>query len=163
MAKLIPQKITPPPSDQTPAQDFRSAARQLTVQFLHQLAVQGDDIFIQLDRFLYEYSDQENTKDLARKWTKGTWQQREDIDRLIQKNSSHWDIKRISLVDHNNLRLAVYHLLYCPDIPPKVIINEAVELAKMFSTEQAPSFINGVLDSIRREIVNKNQKSPEEG
>ncbi len=157
MANTNPHKNSTAEPDQIPTKDYRTLARQLAVQFLHQLAIQGDDILVQLDRFLYENTDQENAKDLARKWTRGTWSQRNDIDKCIQKNSSNWDLARINLVDQNNLRLAVYQLLYCPDIPSKVVLNEAVELAKVFGTEQSPGFINGVMDSVRREIVSKNE------
>lgn len=160
MSKVNPHKYSAAETDQPPTKDYRTLARQLTVQFLHQLAVQGEDILVQLDRFLYENTDQEDAKDLARKWTRGTWTQRQQVDACIRKNYSNWDLARINLVDQNNLRLAIYHLLYCPDIPPKVVINEAVELAKLFGTEQSPGFINGVLESVRRDIAAKNDPNP---
>ena len=75
----------------------------------------------------------------------------EEIDALTGEYSSHWDLDRMAAVDRNILRLAVYELIYRGDIPPKVTINEFVEIAKKFSTGDSGSFVNGVLDRIYRE------------
>jgi N utilization substance protein B len=66
-----------------------------------------------------------------------------------------WDLSRLSFVDKNILRLAVYQLRFCPDIPPKVVINEALELAKKFGSAKSSAFVNGVLDSIFKKIKTK--------
>lgn len=113
----------------------------------------------QLDAFLEQYCDHPDTLRLARDWTRGAWQQRNDIDKIIQSVSDNWDLTRISQVDRSNLELAVFQLISCPDIPAKVAINEAVELAKMFSTAQAPGFINGVLDTIWKKNTKQTQNS----
>ncbi|MDY6952796.1 MAG: transcription antitermination factor NusB, partial [Thermodesulfobacteriota bacterium] len=73
----------------------------------------------------------------------------DEIDRLIERYSDNWKITRMSGVDRNLLRLAVYELLYCEDIPPRVSINEAIDIGKKFGTEHSSAFINGILDSIR--------------
>jgi len=70
------------------------------------------------------------------------------IDPLIEENSENWTLKRMAVVDRNILRLAVFELLYCPDIPFKATLNEAVELAKKFGSEDSSAFINGILDKI---------------
>lgn len=140
--------------------DYRTEARQLAVQFLHHLTVLGKMSHTQLESFLSEYSDQPPARELARKWIIGTWQYRDDLDRMIQSVSEHWDIARINIVDRNNLRLALYHMLHCPEIPPAVAINEAVELAKVFSTAQAPSFVNAILDALRRQIQSHKSSEP---
>ena len=74
---------------------------------------------------------------------------RVEIDALIERFSKNWKIRRMSCVDRNVMRIAVYELLYCQDIPPKVSINEAVDVGKKFGTEESGAFINGVMDSIR--------------
>ena len=75
----------------------------------------------------------------------------EEIDALAGEYSSHWDLERMAAVDRNILRLAVYELIYRDDIPPKVTINEFVDMAKKFSTEDSGAFVNGVLDRIFQE------------
>jgi N utilization substance protein B len=72
-----------------------------------------------------------------------------EIDPLIERHSDNWKISRMSGVDRNLLRLAIYELLYCEDIPPRVSINEAIDIGKKYGTEHSAAFINGILDSIR--------------
>lgn len=78
-----------------------------------------------------------------------------EIDAIIERYSSNWKISRMSCVDRNVLRIAVYELLYRQDIPPKVSINEAIDVAKKFGTDESGAFINGILDSIRIAMLNK--------
>ncbi len=132
--------------------DYRTCARVLALQFLHQLSVQKGKSLEMLDYFLNQQSD-DRCKELARQWILGTWRNAAQIDKHIKQVSTNWDLKRISIVDSANLRLAIYQLLYCPEIPPKVVINEAIELAKRFSTHQAPSFVNGILDAVLKTIA----------
>jgi N utilization substance protein B len=82
----------------------------------------------------------------------GVQQRRERIDTVIEQFSSNWKLSRMSCVDRNVLRIAVFELLYCDDIPPKVTINEAIDVGKRFGTEESGAFINGILDSIRLAI-----------
>ena len=132
--------------------DPRRRARQLALQCLYQFDVQKGQNFDQMDTFLAEYCPEAQICDLARQWIKGTWHRLGRIDKIISGASRNWEIDRISTVDRNNLRLAVFQLLDCPDIPPKAVINEAIELAKIFSTAQSPKFINGVLDAIKTKL-----------
>jgi transcription antitermination protein NusB len=74
---------------------------------------------------------------------------KDHIDRVIEQYSSHWKVRRMACVDRNVLRLAVFELLCCSDIPAKVSINEAIDIAKKFGSSESGSFINGILDSIR--------------
>ncbi len=78
----------------------------------------------------------------------GTWRHRRQIDKLISGCSEHWSISRMSKVDRSILRMAVYELLYCDDIPPKVTLNEAIDLGKAYGSENSGSFINGILDAL---------------
>jgi transcription antitermination protein NusB len=82
-----------------------------------------------------------------------------EIDQLIISASQHWRLDRMSIVDRNILRLAIYEMLYCDDIPPKVSINEAIDLGKTFSGEESGPFINGVLDQILLEVSKKSLPS----
>ncbi|MGH2271173.1 transcription antitermination factor NusB [Anaerohalosphaeraceae bacterium U12dextr] len=129
-------------------QDRRSLARELAMQALCQLDVQGQDILPWLGRFFREQTSDPMTLQLAEQWTQGAWQNIDDCDDKIAQAAAKWKLSRMSQVDRSILRLSVYQLQYCPDIPGKVVVNEAIELAKKYSTEQSPRFVNGVLDSI---------------
>ena len=89
----------------------------------------------------------------------GVRDKRRKIDDLLAANSQHWKISRMSGVDRNIMKIAVFEMMYCPDVPFKVAINEAIEISKQFSSEDSGSFINGVLDSIRKQIEQE-KKSP---
>ena len=85
---------------------------------------------------------------------------RAEIDALIERFSSHWKISRMSGVDRNVLRVAVFEMLCCQDIPSKVSINEAIDLGKKFGTEESGAFVNGILDSIRLAMEKENLSIP---
>ena len=87
------------------------------------------------------------------KLVSGVLETRAEIDSLIEKFSKNWKINRMSSVDRNVMRIAVYEMLYCEDIPPKVSINEAVDVGKKYGTEESGSFINGIMDSIRDALL----------
>jgi N utilization substance protein B len=133
--------------------DKRTKARELAMQALYQLDVQGPDLLARLmgDFFILNESD-DRTRLLAWEWTKGTWEHMEHCDELIGASTIRWQFSRLSPVDRSILRLAVYQLIHCGDIPPKVVINEAIELAKKFSTEKSGPFVNGVLDAVLKKL-----------
>ena len=79
----------------------------------------------------------------------------QEIDRLIEKYSENWRLERINMIDRAILRMATFELLYCEEIPPKVTLNEAIELGKRFGSEDSGSFINGILDRIQKEAIRK--------
>ena len=132
--------------------DPRHAARETALQFLYQLESQQGENLEMLEDFLTEYTDNDKTRALAETWIQGTWRNLERIDPLIRSASRNWDMSRINQVDLSNMRLAVYQLLECRDISGKVVINEAVELAKQYSTTEAPGFVNGLLDAVHNEL-----------
>jgi N utilization substance protein B len=84
---------------------------------------------------------------------RGTVEHRDEADELIKKYCKNWDLPRIAAVDRNILRLAIYEMLHREDIPPVVSINEAVDIAKRFSTQDSGRFVNGILDSVRNELL----------
>ena len=86
-----------------------------------------------------------------------------EIDALIKKRAEHWRIQRMAVVDRNILRLAIYEFLYEADTPKTVVINEALEIARRFSTFEATQFINGILDAIKRDLENNQTASAAHG
>ena len=132
--------------------DRRTRARELTMQALYQLDAQGPDVLEHLGPFFREADPDDFVRNLALDWSKGTWENLEQCDELITNSTIKWQFARLSPVDKSILRLAVYQLKFCTDIPPKVVINEAIELAKKYSTDKSPGFVNGVLDAILKKI-----------
>jgi len=128
--------------------DRRTRARELAMQALYQLDVQGDELLEEINTFLKQNTADDHIFQLADGWTKGTWENHKQCDDLITSVIIKWELSRLSRVDKSILRLSVYQLRFCPDIPPKVVINEGIELAKKFSSRQSPGFINGILDAI---------------
>ncbi len=133
--------------------DRRTRARELAMQALYQLDVQGSDYLDGLGAFLRENSEEDVILGMADEWSRKTWENLEVCDGLIKDAAVKWDLGRLSQVDRNILRLSAYQLKFCPDIPGKVVINEAIELAKKYSAEQSPRFVNGVLDAIFRKLT----------
>jgi len=132
--------------------DKRTRARELAMQALYQLDVQGPGLLDFLDRFFIENEPNDSARKLASDWTKGTWENLAQCDELIIDSTIKWQLSRLSPVDKSILRLAIYQLKFCPDIPPKVALNEAIELAKKFGSDKSGSFVNGVLDAILHKI-----------
>ena len=100
-------------------------------------------------------------RDFSRELVLGAWEYKERLDRLISQSSINWRLERMSHVDRNILRLAAFEVLYMKDIPPKVAIDEAVELGKKFGTEESGAFINGVLDNIYNHLQSERTKDDE--
>ena len=127
----------------------RSRGRELALQFLYQLDLRGPDLAPEADEFLKSQESDVETRSFALKLVRGTHQHVEEINAVIQGVAQNWDIGRMAVIDRNVLRLATYELLHCADIPPKVAINEAIELGKRYSTQNSGAFINGILDKIK--------------
>jgi transcription antitermination factor NusB len=122
------------------------------MQALYQLDVQGAAALDLLNCFLTENEQDESIRKHAFDWTMGTWEHIVQCDELIMSATIKWQFSRLSPVDKSTLRLAVYQLQWCQDIPPKVVINEAIEIAKKYSTDKSPAFVNGVLDSVLKTL-----------
>ena len=127
----------------------RHQARRLALQFLYQLDATGEELEPALERFRLAFGLDPKLADFFLRLIHGVAEHRDSLDEMIQSRSHNWRVARMAKVDRNILRLAVYELAFCKDVPDKVAINEAIELAKDFGTEESGSFINGVLDSIR--------------
>ncbi len=129
----------------------RTRARELALQQLYAEDVREDGRTLDVDRFLRLQTDDDTIYLFALGLVHGTNRHRKEIDAEIRRNARNWDLARLAVVDRNVLRMATYELLFRPDIPPQVTINEAIELAKRFSTARSGGFVNGVLDSVRRD------------
>lgn len=92
----------------------------------------------------------QETKDFANALVMGVYSNREEIDRLISKYTTNWQLDRMAVIDRNVLRFATYELLFASDIPPKVAMNEAIDIAKKYGDRDSGKFVNGVLDKINK-------------
>ena len=131
----------------------RRKAREIALQFLYQLEQNAatDPRPYEAD-FWQRHPVDEELRTFASALVHGAKRQQAQIDARIAASAEHWDLDRMAVVDRNLLRLAVYELLFEPDVPAKVAINEAIEIAKKFGTAESGRFINGVLDRIYREL-----------
>ncbi|MBW1644314.1 MAG: transcription antitermination factor NusB [Deltaproteobacteria bacterium] len=127
----------------------RRRARELALQALFYADMNQNDIEKVLEHFRYHFTPSKRALPYFMKLARGVARARNEIDTLIENYTDHWKISRISCVDRNIMRIGVYELLYCPDVPPKVAINEAIDVGKKFGAEESGAFINGILDSIR--------------
>ena len=127
----------------------RTRARELALQFLYQVDLLGPAKMEDLQDFLRDEERDGETVRFARRLVEGTREVQPELDEEIQRVAQNWQIGRMAVVDRNVLRLATYELLACDDIPPKVAINEAIELGKRYSTANSGAFINGILDKIK--------------
>lgn len=129
----------------------RTKAREFAIQFLYQVDITKQDVDSSLVDFwqnIEEEVDQE-VKDFASELVRGTTGNLSVLDSTLSQYATNWRLERMAVVDRNILRLGVFELLFRTDIPPKVSINEAVDLAKKYSGVEAGKFVNGVLDKIK--------------
>lgn len=134
----------------------RRRAREYALQFLFQSDFgDGKHRKNNLKQFLSEKENDPEVKNFASEIINGTISALDEIDSVIKKTAEHWVLERMAAVDRNILRFAVYELLYCNDIPSAVTINEAIEIAKKYSTSESAAFINGILDKIAKKTKTK--------
>ena len=131
----------------------RRHARELAVQFLYQHDLNVSPVDDNLPWFWQTQSGiPEPVRQFAEELIHGAVAQHEVIDQKIKQYTEHWELDRIAAVDRNVLRLAIFEMLFRDDIPPVVSINEAVEIAKKFSTRESGAFVNGILDRIKFDL-----------
>ena len=135
----------------------RRKGRELALQALYQIEITGDDSLTAVELFLSHFEGGAAAKEFARRLVSGVLSEREEIDRLIQHCTEHWKLLRMAKVDLVILRMATYELLFCPDIPLNVSLDEAIEIGKRFGTDDSPGFINGVLDQVAHSSYVKSQ------
>ena len=132
----------------------RTKAREFALQVLYQIDITHDSYNVSLNNFWQAHSE-ENIEEEIKKFTdelvKGVTENLEVIDVKIAQYATNWQLKRMAVVDRNILRMGCFELMFRDDIPFKVSINEAVELAKKYSSLEASKFVNGILDKINLE------------
>ena len=129
----------------------RRKAREYALQLLFQLDIRKEKPSAALfKRFWSEEERDEEIRTFAEETVKGTFKHLRTINSTILACAKNWSLDRMGAVDRNVLRMAVYEILYSMDIPPSVSINEAIELAKKFGTDESGAFVNGILDCVAR-------------
>jgi len=127
---------------------LRSKAREITLSLLYQVELSKADYFSAFNNYLQNYPQNQKTADYSILLLDGVLKNIVSIDCLIKEYAQNWDIQRMAVIDRNILRVACFELLFLTDIPPKVSINEAIELAKRFGDIDSPRFVNGILDKM---------------
>ncbi len=138
----------------------RRKAREIALQVLYSLNFVNIDVQKALDLFWGNFVAPKTAKEFAAALVRGTWEHREELDRLIAGCSDNWSLGRMSKVDISILRMAVFEFIYCDDIPPKVTLNEAIDLGKIFGSENSGSFINGILDALNLKLSREHADPP---
>ena len=129
----------------------RRRAREYALQILFQIDLTGSELNQELKDDFWEGSkEDDDVKEFTESIVRGTTENIASLDDVIRKAAENWQLERMAVIDKNILRIAAYELIYMPDIPPSVTINEAIEISKKYSTEESASFINGILDRISK-------------
>lgn len=150
----------------------RHRAREIALQLLYRydVGIQGEgrplpesaQLANEISSHFQHFQVAPPLREFAGLLVAGTLQEHVRIDELIEKHATNWKVSRMGSIERGLLRLATYELGYVAETPASVVINEAIELAKQFGTEETPAFINGILDSIRAEVRPNEQRASEE-
>ncbi|OGW12333.1 MAG: transcription antitermination factor NusB [Nitrospinae bacterium RIFCSPLOWO2_12_39_16] len=130
----------------------RRRGRELCLKILYQWDIQKDDIKSQIEDFWKYNPTPDDIQSFTARLAEGTYNHIKEIDSTIERFSEHWTLGRINKIDKNIMRSAVYELLYEDEIPSNVTINEAIDIAKKYGTEDSGHFVNGILDRIKKEL-----------
>ncbi|MBT3182920.1 MAG: transcription antitermination factor NusB [Nitrospina sp.] len=129
----------------------RRAARELALKFLYQTEFNPDDREVQMEQFCERADTHLEITEFMKVLVDKVFAHTKEVDTQLEKFSNHWALDRMSMIDRNILRLGISELLFDASTPPKVVINEAVEIAKKFGSADSPDFINGILDKVFKE------------
>ena len=129
----------------------RRKSRELALQALYQEELAGQAGLLDFEEFCTHFQVAKKAIPYARKLLQGVQEKKDAINQLISRYAENWRLERMSVIDRNILRLAVFELHYQDDVPTNVAINEAVEIAKRFSTDDSGPFINGILDGMAKD------------
>jgi len=140
----------------------RREGREAAIQLLYQRDLNGGGDAERLAEFWELRPANARVREFGLALAQGVLEHQDDIDGRIRQAASNYDLHRIAAVDRNILRVAVYEMFHCPEVPPVVAINEAIEIAKRFGTDESGRFVNGVLDKIRSEL-NRPARTPHPG
>ena len=134
---------------------IRRSSRELALKFLYQFELTGGELDEQIKLFLKQNSSKDDVENFMRGLVFSLLDKVKEIDEVIQKYSDHWVLDRMTVIDRNILRMGVCELLFDFSTPPKVVINEAIDIAKKYGNEDSPEFVNGILDKVFKEIGQK--------
>ena len=129
----------------------RREARESALKFLYQAEFNSENPSLELDSFCERLNTSEEVQDFTQILIKNFLMHQKEVDELLKNISFNWTQDRMAVIDRNILRLGISELLFDSTTPPKVVINEAIEIAKKFGTNESPDFINGVLDKILKD------------
>jgi transcription antitermination factor NusB len=131
----------------------RTQAREAALKGLYQLDLRSSVPETELEELLAHECEQRDAQDYARILIKGTRRELDGIDKEIKDVAENWDLGRMAAIDRNVLRMAIFELKNRDDIPPAVAINEAVTIAKKYSTKDSGGFVNGILDQVKNRLA----------
>jgi transcription antitermination factor NusB len=143
----------------------RTRARHFALEVLYQVDLCGLEVLEDSLAEMVERAGEPDVSGFASALVRGTLEKRPELDPVIREVAQNWDLSRMATIDRNILRLGAYELLYRDDIPPKVSINEAIELGKRYSTAESGTFVNGILDRIKNSFgpPGKKEAGPPDG
>ena len=130
----------------------RRKGRELALQVLYQLDMSGESSEQALRSFADSFEHTPGAREFGEALVRGVLDQREQIDARIAQASEHWRLERLSRIDANVIRIAVYEMTTPPGLPPQIAINEAIEVARKFGTTDSAAFVNGVLDAVGKRL-----------
>ena len=134
----------------------RTKARENALKILDAIDITGDEPKKCIDAYWNDNEEKDvEVKTFANSLVLGTSHKRKEIDNIISEYATNWQLNRMAVIDRNILRFAAYELLFVPEIPPKVTINEAIDIAKRYGDSESGKFVNGVLDKINKETAKK--------
>jgi N utilization substance protein B len=135
----------------------RRLSREIALKVLYQIDMTGATPADALPLFYEHFEAPAAVRPFAEQIVLGVFTHKDEIDQRIVSASEHWRLERMPVVDRNVLRIAVFEMLYCEDIPPKVSINEAIDLAKSYGSRDSGAFINGILDNVLPKVAMEQQ------
>jgi transcription antitermination protein NusB len=142
-------------------QQNRRKSRELALQTLYACEVGNTaEVGIVLEGIMRDQEIEAGAQQYAMMLAEKAVSSKKEIDTLLGQHAANWDLKRMTAIDRNILRMAVAELRFCTEVPFKVVIDEAVELAKQYGTDDSGKFVNGVIDSIHKEMLQKKDDLP---
>ena len=137
----------------------RTKARESALKILYAIDITGEDAKKCIDTYWQDNEEKDlEVKAFANALVLGAVNKGKEIDKVISESATNWQLGRMAVIDRNILRFAAYELLFADEIPPKVTINEAIDIAKRYGDSESGKFVNGVLDKINKDIVKKKTK-----
>jgi N utilization substance protein B len=135
----------------------RTKAREIALQLLYEYDATKELSEVRIDSFLAECTEKEEAREYASMLVAGVLEYMKKLDEIVEQFAEHWAVTRMPVVDRNILRIGVFELLYEKDVPAKVVINEAVEIAKRFGSADSGRFVNAILDRIYKESLRQDK------